>query len=64
MQTNTRINRGILLGAVIATTAGLMLSGCGKKEDGKPAGKVTSIQNIGSDTMVNLAQAWAEVPQG
>ena len=25
-----------------------------------PAGKATSIQNTGSDTMVNLAQAWAE----
>jgi phosphate transport system substrate-binding protein len=25
-----------------------------------PAGKKTAIQNIGSDTMVNLAQAWAE----
>ena len=39
--------------------ASLLLAGCGaKKENGKPA--TTSIQNIGSDTMVNLAQAWAE----
>ena len=37
----------------------MLLAGCGaKKENGKPA--TTSIQNIGSDTMVNLAQAWAE----
>ena len=57
---------GVRLGAVATIAAGLVLSGCGKKEGGtaetgKPAGKVTSIQNIGSDTMVNLAQAWAEV---
>ncbi|ODU25286.1 MAG: phosphate-binding protein [Verrucomicrobia bacterium SCN 57-15] len=36
-----------------------MLAGCGKKE-GTGAAKATSVQNIGSDTMVNLAQAWAE----
>ncbi len=35
--------------------AGLLLSGCGKK--GAPG---LSLQNVGSDTMVNLAQAWAE----
>jgi phosphate transport system substrate-binding protein len=37
-------------------------TGCGKKvsqTEGGAAAK-TSIQNIGSDTMVNLAQAWAE----
>jgi len=42
-----------------ATTAALLLvSGCGgssNEGDGK-----TKIQNAGSDTMVNLAQAWAE----
>lgn len=52
--------------------AGLALtlgSGCKKKAEssaeggpasGSAAGKKQSIQNIGSDTMVNLAQAWAE----
>jgi phosphate transport system substrate-binding protein len=43
-------------------------SGCKKKADSSPegaasgsaSGKKQSIQNIGSDTMVNLAQAWAE----
>ena len=35
--------------------AGLLLTGCGKK--GAPG---ISLQNVGSDTMVNLAQAWAE----
>jgi phosphate transport system substrate-binding protein len=37
---------------------------CKKNQDasapGGAKGKATSIQNIGSDTMVNLAQAWAE----
>ena len=33
--------------------------GCGKKKAGNPSSQ-ESIQNIGSDTMVNLAQAWAE----
>jgi phosphate transport system substrate-binding protein len=42
-----------------------LAAGCKKKEaasDGTPAAdaKPVSIQNIGSDTMVNLAQAWAE----
>jgi len=46
----------------------LIWTGCGKSEvnAGGSAGakpKVTSIQNIGSDTMVNLAQAWAEAYQ-
>lgn len=39
----------------------IMLTGCGKKdssEGGAPA--KTIIQNSGSDTMVNLAQSWAE----
>ena len=43
--------------------AALISSGCGQKEPSAtvatPA-KATSVQNIGSDTMVNLAQAWAE----
>ena len=42
----------------------LAQTGCKKKtegEAGKPApGQKTTVQNIGSDTMVNLAQAWAE----
>jgi phosphate transport system substrate-binding protein len=44
---------GLVLMAVVA----LMATGCRKKT---PNGGSTSIQNIGSDTMVNLAQAWAE----
>jgi phosphate transport system substrate-binding protein len=42
----------------------LMSTGCGKtegkKEDGGAKAQVTTIQNKGSDTMVNVAQAWAE----
>ena len=50
-----------VLGVVILVS----LSGCKKKSDAE-SGDTTkaadrqSIQNIGSDTMVNLAQAWAE----
>jgi phosphate transport system substrate-binding protein len=55
----------LVLLAIFALTAG---SGCKKKADSSPEGsasssadgKKQSIQNIGSDTMVNLAQAWAE----
>ncbi len=50
----------ILTTALLA--ASLVLSGCGKKNaDGSSKKEDTiALQNIGSDTMVNLAQAWAE----
>jgi phosphate transport system substrate-binding protein len=38
----------------------LALFGCGKKEAGAAKSKKTTIQVKGSDTMVNVAQAWAE----
>ena len=38
--------------------AGLLMTGCDKK--GGDGGKKTTIANIGSDTMVNLASAWAD----
>lgn len=64
------VSKWLSVGAV----AGLSLflgAGCGKKKANPEAGpaasgeaaadnKKQSIQNIGSDTMVNLAQAWAE----
>jgi ABC-type phosphate transport system substrate-binding protein len=59
MTKNTRPERGIRPGAVAILAAGLVLTGCGKK-GGDSGAQATSIQNIGSDTMVNLAQAWAE----
>jgi phosphate transport system substrate-binding protein len=45
----------ILSFSCAALTAALLFTGCGGKRP-----KTTAIQNIGSDTMVNLAQAWAE----
>jgi phosphate transport system substrate-binding protein len=48
----------------LALSGGLVVA-CKKKDASAPgaapaAGKALSIQNTGSDTMVNLAQAWAE----
>jgi phosphate transport system substrate-binding protein len=45
---------------VIGAAGGLLLSGCGSGSVRSSARARTAIQNIGSDTMVNLAQAWAE----
>jgi phosphate transport system substrate-binding protein len=42
----------------VALAIGLLAPGCKKKSES--AAKKQTIQNIGSDTMVNLAQAWAE----
>jgi phosphate transport system substrate-binding protein len=59
------MTRWLTLGATAALAA-TFAAGCKKKADaeGAPAGsgeaQKQSIQNIGSDTMVNLAQAWAE----
>ena len=47
--------------ATIAT--GFLITGCDKKtgDTGNAGGgKKTTIANIGSDTMVNLATAWAD----
>jgi phosphate transport system substrate-binding protein len=64
MTNTTQLNWSIRLGAVVTLTAGLLLGGCGKKDDAAggstPSGKKTNVANIGSDTMVNLAAAWAE----
>ena len=49
----------ILTTALLA--ASLVLTGCDKKSaDSSKKEDTISLQNIGSDTMVNLAQAWAE----
>ena len=52
MTNKTKLNWGIRLGAITMLSVGLC----------QPAGAAEKkqIQNIGSDTMVNLAQAWAE----
>src|SRR5574342_1396148 len=49
------------LSALVAIAGLLLQIGCSKKnEDGSAPAEKMSIQNQGSDTMVNLAQAWAE----
>ena len=65
MTMKIQLKWGVRAGAVATLAAGLFLSGCGKKEEAgaggsAPAGKKTNVANIGSDTMVNLAAAWAE----
>jgi phosphate transport system substrate-binding protein len=48
------------LTAAAVTAGALFISGCGKKGGGGSASNTIALQNIGSDTMVNLAQGWAE----
>jgi len=58
---NTRSNWSLRLAAVMAVTSiTLFLTGCGRGGDDKSGVAKVTIQNKGSDTMVNLAQAWAE----
>jgi phosphate transport system substrate-binding protein len=50
---------------VLAIIVALLLSACAASSPlGKSPAAVYSIQNVGSDTMVNLALAWAEAYQG
>lgn len=54
---------GACAGAVLTLAVSLLLIGCGQSgtdASGGASGKKTPIANIGSDTMVNLAAAWAE----
>jgi phosphate transport system substrate-binding protein len=66
LTTKNRTNRASTFGLLAVGVALLTLAGCKKKANpeggtGSPGGAPSqSIQNIGSDTMVNLAQAWAE----
>jgi len=57
MKMKLYLERIVRLGA--ASCAVLLIAGCGKKA-GEGGDKASAIQNVGSDTMVNLAQAWAE----
>ena len=43
---------------MLVATAAMLLTGCGKNDSS--ANKKLSITNVGSDTMVNLAIAWAD----
>src|SRR6187397_1761860 len=70
----TRVaRRPLAIGFVAVLTIGVLGASCKKKSaeetpaegtsatvSGAAPAKKESIQNIGSDTMVNLAQAWAE----
>lgn len=51
----------LVLGCLVLTYT-ILLIGCGQKSDETPTSSTgkTVIQNAGSDTMVNLAQTWAE----
>ena len=58
-KTNSVLSRiGVAL--LVIAAAGLLQSGCGKKDAGTVGSAKNAIQSKGSDTMVNLAQAWAE----
>ena len=56
------MNKSIRRFGSLTIATAFALSGCGKKTDsaGGSSAATLTIQNIGSDTMVNLAQAWAE----
>ncbi|HEX9114453.1 MAG TPA: phosphate ABC transporter substrate-binding protein, partial [Anaerolineae bacterium] len=60
----TKINPAKLTACLLTLCLGLLPSGCGNKDNsggsGGAAGQKVTIQNKGSDTMVNLAQGWAE----
>lgn len=58
MTRNNFLKWGTHAGMLMAAGS-LLLSGCGKN-DGAGGGKKQAIINIGSDTMVNLAIAWAD----
>lgn len=64
MTMNKQLNWGVRLGAVATVATGLLISGCGKSDSSgggdASAAKRHTVANIGSDTMVNLAAAWAE----
>jgi len=53
----SKLSRTFIL-CLFAVVVMLAQTGCGRKSDA--TAERTSIQNQGSDTMVNLAQAWAE----
>jgi phosphate transport system substrate-binding protein len=63
MTNNKPLKWGIRVGAVATLAAALLLAGCGKSDSGAGASassRKTPIANVGSDTMVNLAIAWAD----
>src|SRR5206468_11118373 len=60
---NAQLTWGIHAGAAIGVIASLVLSGCGKTPEASSEGtspKPVEIRAKGSDTMIQLATAWAE----
>ena len=66
MKKNNILHWGIRPGAMITMTASLILAGCGKEEATSSGSseatskKTVEIRAKGSDTMIQLATAWAE----
>src|SRR5688572_30455768 len=61
MKTQLKPTTQVILALLLA--ASMAQTGCSKRGNaggGSGSASRTSVQNIGSDTMVNLAQAWAE----
>lgn len=59
MLKKSRVELRVLLVAIAIVAIALPQGGCKRKTESGAMGSIT-IQNAGSDTMVNLAQAWAE----
>ena len=62
MYSKSPFRKHALVLAGLALALNIFIAGCGKKgeETGPSPSKKLVIQNSGSDTMVNLAQSWAE----
>lgn len=65
MQNNSQVGHGII--GIFVLTCSFVICGCSPKDNESVASKEAAqviIKNKGSDTMVNLAQAWAEMYTG
>ncbi|MGB6929920.1 MAG: substrate-binding domain-containing protein, partial [Syntrophobacteria bacterium] len=62
MFSKSPIRKNMLLLGCLVLAYSILLIGCGQKseETSTSSSRKTVIQNSGSDTMVNLAQTWAE----
>ena len=66
MGKNSRVSYTFIC-ILVVLACGFVITGCSPKDGASAAGKDTvqvTIKNKGSDTMVNLAQAWAEIYTG
>lgn len=59
-KTKTQYSAILLKPLAFAAAMCLVIAGCGDREHGSGDSGACTIQNKGSDTMVNVAQAWAE----